>query len=71
MRLRGVDPWHVRDRQDHYGPNSLQAKKNIGQICEMHLQGRCELTVVDVSQDFKTALEHGILIDQNILIIYL
>jgi circadian clock protein KaiB len=50
-------------------PHSLQARKNIEQICEMHLQGRCELTVFDVSQDFKTALEHDILLTPTLLLI--
>ncbi len=32
-------------------PQSLEAKKNIEQICAAHLQGRCELTVFDVCKD--------------------
>jgi circadian clock protein KaiB len=50
-------------------PNSLQARQNIAQICEVHLQGRCELTVVDVSQDFKTALAHDILLTPTLLLL--
>lgn len=50
-------------------PQSLQAKKNIEQICDAHLQGRCELTVFDVCKDFVTAMEHGVLLTPTLLLL--
>jgi circadian clock protein KaiB len=51
------------------GPHSVQARKNIERICEEHLQGRCELTIFDVSHDFKTALDHGVLLTPTLLLV--
>ena len=48
-------------------PNSLQARKNIEQIREVHLQGYCDVTVFDVFQDFKIALENGVLVTPTLL----
>jgi circadian clock protein KaiB len=50
-------------------PQSLQARKNIEQICEAHLKGRCELTVFDVCKDFITALDHGVLLTPTLLLL--
>jgi circadian clock protein KaiB len=50
-------------------PQSLQARRNIEQICDAHLKGRCELTVFDVSQDFKIAIDHGILLTPTLLLV--
>ena len=50
-------------------PQSLEAKKNIEQICAAHLQGRYELTVFDVCNDFMPALEHGVLLTPTLLLL--
>jgi circadian clock protein KaiB len=50
-------------------PHSLEAKKNIEQICAAHLQGRYELTVFDVCNDFIPALEHGVLLTPTLLLL--
>ena len=50
-------------------PQSLQAKKNIEQICAAHLQGRYELTVFDVCNDFTAALDHGVLLTPTLLLL--
>jgi circadian clock protein KaiB len=48
---------------------SLEARKNIEQICEGHLQGRCELTVFDVCKDFMAAQDHGVLLTPTLLLL--
>jgi circadian clock protein KaiB len=48
-------------------PNSLEAQKNIAQICEVHLLDRYELIVFDVFQDFQTARDNGILVTPTLL----
>ncbi len=50
-------------------PQSLEAKKNIEQICAAHLQGRYELTVFDVCNDFTVALDHGVLLTPTLLLL--
>jgi circadian clock protein KaiB len=50
-------------------PQSLEAKKNIEQICAAHLRGRCELTVFDVCNDFISALDHGVLLTPTLLLL--
>src|SRR5258705_9118306 len=50
-------------------PQSLEAKKNIEQICAAHLQGRYELTVFYVCNDFITALDHGVLLTPTLLLL--
>ena len=50
-------------------PHSVEAKKNIERICEVYLHGSCELTVFDVRQDYKTALDHGVLLTPTLLLV--
>ena len=50
-------------------PQSLEAKKNIEQICTAYLQGCCELTVFDVCKDFTAALDHGVLLTPTLLLL--
>jgi circadian clock protein KaiB len=50
-------------------PQSLEAKKNIEQICAAYLQGCCELTVFDVCKDFTAALDHGVLLTPTLLLL--
>jgi circadian clock protein KaiB len=50
-------------------PQSLEAKKHIEQICAAHLQGRYELSVFDVCNDFITALDHGVLLTPTLLLL--
>jgi circadian clock protein KaiB len=50
-------------------PQSLQARKNIEQICEVHLQGHCELTIFDVCQDSTAAVDNGIVLTPTLLLL--
>jgi circadian clock protein KaiB len=50
-------------------PQSLEAKKNIEQICAIHLRERCELTVFDVCEDFTTAVQHGVILTPTLILI--
>jgi circadian clock protein KaiB len=42
--------------------NSSQARENLARLCEERLQGRYELRVVDVLEDYQTALEYNVLV---------
>lgn len=48
-------------------PNSEQARTNLANICGGHLEGRCDIEVVDVLTDYRTALEHNILVTPCLL----
>ncbi len=43
-------------------PNSSQARYNLDRICAEHIPGHCEIEVVDVLKDYRTALEHSVLV---------
>ena len=43
-------------------PNSTRARENLDRLCALHLPGRCEIDVVDVLEDYRSALEHQVLV---------
>jgi circadian clock protein KaiB len=47
--------------------NSRMARKNLAQICEDGLQGRCKVRIVDVLKDFETAAKYNILLTPTLL----
>lgn len=49
--------------------NSRIAKENLSRICRDMLGGRCEVQLVDVLQDFDTALNYNILLTPSLLVI--
>ena len=40
--------------------HSRMARGNLKRICESHIEGRCEVQIVDVFKSFDIALENGI-----------
>lgn len=50
------------------GKNSERAHKNLKRLCEKWLAGRHTITVVDVVEDFQTALEHDILLTPSVIV---
>ena len=42
---------------------------NLARICRDSLDGRCEMQVVDVMEDFETALEYNILLTPALLVV--
>ena len=43
-------------------PNSVRARENLDRLCAVHLPGRCEVEVVDVLEDYRSALAHQVLV---------
>lgn len=43
-------------------PNSLLARRNLETICTQHLEGDCNVEVVDVLEDYQRALDHGVFV---------
>lgn len=41
-------------------PNSARARDVLARLCAAHLQGRCEIEVVDVFEDYQAAISHHI-----------
>jgi circadian clock protein KaiB len=48
--------------------NSLIARRNLKEICRGFLEGRCEVTEVDVLTDFESALEDGIFMSPTLVL---
>lgn len=51
-------------------PNSVLAKKNLSHICKEHLDGRCNIEIVDVFDDFSTAIENGIIVTPTLVLVH-
>lgn len=49
--------------------NSLIARRNLKDICEGFLEGRCDVTVVDVLVDFDSALKEGIFMSPALVLV--
>jgi circadian clock protein KaiB len=43
-------------------PNSLLARRNLQTICTQHLEGDCNVEVVDVLEDYQKALDYGVFV---------
>ena len=50
------------------GSNSIRARENLERLCEQYLPGRHEIRIVDVLQDFQTALDHNILLTPSVVV---
>ena len=50
-------------------PNSKQAWENLERLQETHLKGRCKKEIVDVLEDFQTALENNVLITPCLILV--
>ena len=49
--------------------NSRQARENLTQFCEKYLSRRYEIEIVDVLEDFKSALENNVLLTPTLIVI--
>ena len=50
-------------------PNSVSAQANLRQVCEQRLKNGWELKIIDVLEDYGTALDHGILVTPALVIL--
>ena len=50
-------------------PNSKQAKENLKRICDIHLKGRYQNKIVDVLEDFQSALEYNVLVTPTLILV--
>jgi len=50
-------------------PNSRQARENLAWLCEQHLKERYELEIVDVLEDFRPALQDGVLVTPALIVV--
>ncbi len=48
-------------------PNSKLAKTNLAHICQTYLDQNYELEVIDILDDFQSALEKGVLITPTLI----
>jgi circadian clock protein KaiB len=47
--------------------NSRVARENLARLCAKDLQGRCDVEIVDVLENFAAALEHQVLLTPCLL----
>ena len=49
--------------------NSILAKENLQMICKNHLGGRYEIEVIDVKEDFGSALESNVFVTPMLILV--
>src|SRR5688500_11993529 len=49
-------------------PNGVLARVNLAKLCAEHLDGRYDLVIHDVLQDFRAALAHRVLVTPTLLL---
>ncbi|HOT93301.1 MAG TPA: circadian clock KaiB family protein [Anaerolineae bacterium] len=49
-------------------PNSVQAVATLRRLRETHLQGHCELSIVDVFEDYRAAIEQHVVAVPTLII---
>jgi circadian clock protein KaiB len=50
-------------------PNSTQAKENLKRICETYLKDGYQSEIVDVIEDFQSALENNVLVTPTLILL--
>lgn len=50
------------------GDNSARAQENLERLCKKWLPGRHNIKVVDVLEDFQTALDYNILLTPSVVV---
>lgn len=67
-----------KSEQEHYslilfviddGDNSRRARKNLKRLCEKWVPDQHDVKIVDVLEDFQTALDHNILLTPSVVVI--
>ncbi len=49
-------------------PNSAKAKAMLNRLCEKYLLKNCEITIVDVLQDYEAAIEHQVMVVPTLIV---
>jgi hypothetical protein len=49
-------------------PNSVLARENLNHICKEHMSENCTIKIVDVLEDFQTALDNDILLTPTLIV---
>lgn len=49
-------------------PNSVLARTSLARICSEHLEGHCDVEIIDVLKDLQPALQEGILVTPALVI---
>jgi circadian clock protein KaiB len=49
-------------------PNSAIAKEALDKICSTYLNGNCRVEIIDVLEDFRLALEEGVLVTPALVV---
>lgn len=68
-RSKTATHYHLRLFVAGEEPNSRKAKETIEELCETHLKNKYKVEVVDVLEDYKTALENNIFLAPTLMVI--
>lgn len=49
-------------------PNSFKARSVLTRLCDKHLKDRYEIRVVDVFEDYQTAMAHGVIVVPTLIV---
>lgn len=49
-------------------PNSVRAKEVLHHICKKYLHGRCEIKIVDVYEDYRSAIDHQVILVPTLIV---
>jgi circadian clock protein KaiB len=49
-------------------PNSFKARAVLARLCDTHLNGRCEMQIVDVFEDYQAAIDHGVIVVPTLIV---
>lgn len=48
--------------------NSQKARQNLKQLCEDHLEGRCQIEITDVLEDFQAAADNEVFLTPALIV---
>uniref|UniRef100_A0A832E9U6 Circadian clock protein KaiB n=1 Tax=Desulfacinum infernum TaxID=35837 RepID=A0A832E9U6_9BACT len=49
-------------------PNSTKAKAMLARLCDAYLRGDCQVRIVDVLQDYQTAIEYQVMVVPTLIV---
>ena len=49
-------------------PNSAKAKAMLARLCDAYLHGDCQVSIVDVLQDYQTAIEYQVMVVPTLIV---
>lgn len=68
-KREGIKRYHFRLFVAGDEPNSRRAKETLNRFCEMYLEENYKIEIVDVLENFRSAMENNILLAPTLVIL--